>query len=108
LAELIYICRLVKHALELKKPVMLLNIGPTRVDGMQEIQKLNIASGIVLREVAKEIMFASLSPSQSGTESNHRFLYSISGEKAHEIILARMLQSSFPPDGSTPVPRAAG
>jgi NAD-dependent deacetylase sirtuin 4 len=47
---------------------MLLNIGPTRVDGMQEIQKLNIASGIVLREVAKEIMFASLSLSQSGNQ----------------------------------------
>ena len=50
----------------MKKPIMLLNIGPTRVDGIQEIQKLNIASGVVLREVTKEIMFVSLSPSQSG------------------------------------------
>lgn len=79
--------RLVKHALELKKPVMLLNIGPTRADGIQEIQKLNIASGVVLREVAKEII----------------------GEKAmHELVLASMPHSNFPPDGGDSAPRAAG
>lgn len=66
---------------------MLLNIGPTRADGIQEIQKLNIASGVVLREVAKEII----------------------GEKAmHELVLASMPHSNFPPDGGDSAPRAAG
>lgn len=66
---------------------MLLNIGPTRADGIQEIQKLNIASGVVLREVAKEII----------------------GEKAmHELVLASMPHSKFPPDGGDSAPRAAG
>lgn len=50
-------CRLLKHALELKKPVMLLNVGPTRADGIPGVEKIDIASGIVMREVARAIMY---------------------------------------------------
>ncbi|KAF9006102.1 DHS-like NAD/FAD-binding domain-containing protein [Cyathus striatus] len=47
--------RLVKRALELHKPVMLLNVGPTRADDLQ-IQKIDLPSGTVLTEVAREVM----------------------------------------------------
>jgi NAD-dependent deacetylase sirtuin 4 len=45
--------RLVKHALALSKPVALLNLGPTRADGLAGIEKLDIATGDVMRGVAK-------------------------------------------------------
>ncbi|KAF5316651.1 hypothetical protein D9619_006428 [Psilocybe cf. subviscida] len=48
--------RLLKHALELKKPVMLLNVGPTRADGLPGIDKIDVPSGSVMREVAKEVL----------------------------------------------------
>ena len=48
-------------------------------------------------------------PHNQGTDSNHRFLYSISGEKAvHELVLATMLQRNFLSDDGDPAPRAAG
>jgi hypothetical protein len=48
--------RLVKHALELKKPVMILNTGPTRADILPNIKKVDMASGSVLVDVAKFVM----------------------------------------------------
>ena len=45
--------RIVKHALELKKPVFILNTGPTRADGLPEIEKVDEASGSVLPEVVR-------------------------------------------------------
>lgn len=48
--------RLVKHALELKKPTMLLNVGPTRADGLPGVEKIDVPSGAVMRQVAKEVM----------------------------------------------------
>ncbi|KJA28037.1 hypothetical protein HYPSUDRAFT_130163 [Hypholoma sublateritium FD-334 SS-4] len=48
--------RLLKHALELKKPVMLLNVGPTRADGMPSVEKLDVPSGAVMRDVAKAVI----------------------------------------------------
>lgn len=50
------IYRLLKHALELKKPVMLLNVGPTRADGVPGVEKIDIASGMVIRDVARAVM----------------------------------------------------
>lgn len=48
--------RLVKRALELKKPVMLLNTGPTRADTLPDIAKLDINSGAVLTDVVKSTL----------------------------------------------------
>jgi hypothetical protein len=36
--------RLVKHALQLRKPVALLNLGPTRADGPAGIEKFDVAT----------------------------------------------------------------
>ncbi|KAG2112965.1 DHS-like NAD/FAD-binding domain-containing protein [Suillus discolor] len=48
--------RLVKHALELRKPVMLLNVGPTRADELPGVEKLEISSSLVLRDVVRAIL----------------------------------------------------
>ena len=50
--------RLVKHALELKKPVMLLNMGPTRADTLSGIEKIDANAGAVLTDVAKATLCA--------------------------------------------------
>ena len=50
--------RVVKHALELKKPVMLLNIGPSRADGLPGVEKIDMPSGSVLGDVARAVMYA--------------------------------------------------
>jgi hypothetical protein len=38
------------------KPVLLLNVGPTRADGISGVEKIDIASGIVLPDVVKNIL----------------------------------------------------
>ncbi|KAI0923418.1 hypothetical protein AcW1_006389 [Taiwanofungus camphoratus] len=48
--------RLLKHALELHKPVLLVNLGPTRADPIHGVEKIEIASGAVMREVVKAIL----------------------------------------------------
>ncbi|GJJ11464.1 hypothetical protein Clacol_005697 [Clathrus columnatus] len=45
--------RLVKHALELNKPVLLLNHGPTRADKLAGVDKIEMHSGQVLHAVAE-------------------------------------------------------
>ncbi|KAF9477605.1 DHS-like NAD/FAD-binding domain-containing protein [Pholiota conissans] len=47
--------RLLKHAVEQKKPVMLLNVGPTRADGMPSVEKIDIPSGAVMSDAVKAI-----------------------------------------------------
>ncbi|EJD52653.1 DHS-like NAD/FAD-binding domain-containing protein [Auricularia subglabra TFB-10046 SS5] len=47
--------RLVKHALELSKPIVVLNLGPTRAEGLPQIDKIEAASGPVLLEVARQL-----------------------------------------------------
>ncbi|TFK64102.1 DHS-like NAD/FAD-binding domain-containing protein [Pluteus cervinus] len=49
--------RLLKHALELKKPVMMLNVGPSRADGLN-LEKIDIPSGVVMTDVAKSVVGA--------------------------------------------------
>ncbi|TRM57923.1 DHS-like NAD/FAD-binding domain-containing protein, partial [Schizophyllum amplum] len=83
--------RLVKHALEHKKPVLLLNVGPTRADGLPGVEKIEIASGAILRDVVRLVL----------------------GSKADEDPeVKRMLRSGIvkPPteDDDDRVPRAAG
>ncbi|KAH7926049.1 DHS-like NAD/FAD-binding domain-containing protein [Leucogyrophana mollusca] len=48
--------RLIKRALELRKPVLLLNVGPTRADGLPGIEKIEIASGLIIRDVVRAIL----------------------------------------------------
>ncbi|KAI9440563.1 DHS-like NAD/FAD-binding domain-containing protein, partial [Lactarius indigo] len=48
--------RLLKHALELRKPVLYLNVGPTRADGIPGVEKLEIPTGEVMREVAHSLL----------------------------------------------------
>ena len=58
-----YVCgaiRVVKHAVELKKPVMLLNVGPSRADTLPGVEKIDMSSGSVMREVASAIMYVFL------------------------------------------------
>lgn len=49
--------RLLKHALELKKPVMLLNVGPSRADGLSNIEKIDMPSGAIITDVARAVMY---------------------------------------------------
>ncbi|PPQ69834.1 hypothetical protein CVT26_014212 [Gymnopilus dilepis] len=48
--------RLLRHALELKKPVMLLNVGPTRADGLPGVEKIDVQAGLIMRDVAKNVV----------------------------------------------------
>ena len=59
--------RLLKHALELGKPVLMLNVGPTRADmitsaqqtagvDFRKIEKIELPSGLVLRDVVRNLM----------------------------------------------------
>ncbi|KIM44686.1 hypothetical protein M413DRAFT_25129 [Hebeloma cylindrosporum] len=83
--------RLVKHALELKKPIMLLNVGPTRADGLPGVEKIDVPSGAVMRQVAKEVI---------GTRAGM------------DPVIIEMLESGTenppPPDDDDRAPRAAG
>ncbi|KAF8553599.1 DHS-like NAD/FAD-binding domain-containing protein [Imleria badia] len=48
--------RLVKHALKLGKPVLLVNVGPTRADGLLGIDKIEIATSRVMRDVVRAVL----------------------------------------------------
>ncbi|THH26329.1 hypothetical protein EUX98_g7858 [Antrodiella citrinella] len=48
--------RLLKHALTHNKPVLMLNVGPTRADGLPGLEKIEVASGLVLRDVVKTVL----------------------------------------------------
>ncbi|KZT21588.1 DHS-like NAD/FAD-binding domain-containing protein [Neolentinus lepideus HHB14362 ss-1] len=48
--------RLLKHALRLKKPVLMLNVGPTRADGTPGLDKIDLPTSAVLREVVRALV----------------------------------------------------
>ncbi|EGN96840.1 hypothetical protein SERLA73DRAFT_58639 [Serpula lacrymans var. lacrymans S7.3] len=48
--------RLLKHALDLRKPVMILNVGPTRADALPGVEKIELASGLIIRDVVRAVM----------------------------------------------------
>ncbi|KAJ7696555.1 DHS-like NAD/FAD-binding domain-containing protein [Mycena rosella] len=48
--------RLLKRAVELGKPALLLNVGPSRGDGIEEIERIDMASGLVIRDVVKAVL----------------------------------------------------
>ncbi|KAG8936903.1 hypothetical protein FRC02_009993 [Tulasnella sp. 418] len=47
--------RLLKHAMELHKPVLMLNVGPTRADTISSLEKIDIQSGSVLPSVCRTL-----------------------------------------------------
>lgn len=49
-----------KHALDTKKPVMLLNVGPTRADNVTGVQKIEHPTGSVLPDVVKSVLYVIL------------------------------------------------
>jgi len=50
--------RLLTYAIELKKPVLLLNVGPTRADGLPGLVKLGVRSGAILGDVTRAVIGA--------------------------------------------------
>ncbi|ESK94883.1 nad-dependent deacetylase [Moniliophthora roreri MCA 2997] len=48
--------RLLKSALEQKKPVLMVNVGPSRADGIDGVEKLDISSGTIMREVVRSVL----------------------------------------------------
>ncbi|KAH9975948.1 DHS-like NAD/FAD-binding domain-containing protein [Lactifluus volemus] len=48
--------RLLKHALELRKPVLYLNVGPTRADGLPGVDKLEIPTSTVMTDVVQAVL----------------------------------------------------
>ena len=45
------------YAVELKKPALLLNVGPTRADGLPGLVKLGVRSGAILGDVTRAVMY---------------------------------------------------
>ena len=60
----LYVCSLVKHAIEKHKPIMLLNVGPTRADALAGIDSIEIEAGTIIRDVVKQVLWvlASIDP----------------------------------------------
>ena len=48
--------RLVKQAVEERKPVLLLNVGPTRADELAGIEAVQIPAGEIIRDVVKRVL----------------------------------------------------
>ncbi|KAI0701488.1 DHS-like NAD/FAD-binding domain-containing protein [Cytidiella melzeri] len=48
--------RLLKHAVELNKPVLILNVGPTRADSLEKVEKIELPSGTILREIVRNVL----------------------------------------------------
>ncbi|KAF9240624.1 DHS-like NAD/FAD-binding domain-containing protein [Melanogaster broomeanus] len=48
--------RLIKHAVELKKSVLLLNMGPTRADGLPGVEKIEIPTSHVMRDTVRAVL----------------------------------------------------
>jgi hypothetical protein len=47
---------LLKQALEFTKPVLIVNLGPTRAEGMPGIEKLEVSTGTVMRDVVHTVL----------------------------------------------------
>ncbi|TFK48554.1 DHS-like NAD/FAD-binding domain-containing protein [Heliocybe sulcata] len=82
--------RLLKHALTLKKPVLMLNVGPTRADGIAGLEKIDLPTSAVLREVVKAL---------------------VGIQAVEDPVIKKMLSSGImkpPEDDDDRAPRAAG
>ncbi|KAG9047451.1 hypothetical protein FS837_002214 [Tulasnella sp. UAMH 9824] len=57
--------RLVKHALEQNKPVLLLNLGPARTDNIPQVEKIELPSREVLLEACRLLAGSRVSEDQT-------------------------------------------
>ncbi|KAH8833132.1 DHS-like NAD/FAD-binding domain-containing protein [Flagelloscypha sp. PMI_526] len=48
--------RLLKHALSLRKPILLLNLGPSRGDNTKGVQRVDINAGLIMRDVVRRVL----------------------------------------------------
>lgn len=80
-----------KHAAELRKPILMLNLGPTRADDLAGLEKIELASGSVLRDTVKML---------------------VGSRATDDPVIHRMLTSGImqppPSDDDDRAPRAAG
>ncbi|KAF9266907.1 DHS-like NAD/FAD-binding domain-containing protein [Marasmius fiardii PR-910] len=83
--------RLLRSALDKKKPVLVVNIGPSRADGIAGVEKLDISSGAIMPDVVRSILGA---------------------RAKQDVIITRMLNSGIvkppPIDDDDRSPRVAG
>ena len=56
LKERFRVLRLIKQAVDAKKPVMILSVGPTRADGLPGVDKIEMRAGPILVEVLNLFM----------------------------------------------------
>jgi len=56
LKERFRVLRLIKQAVDAKKPVMILSVGPTRADGLPGVDKIEMRAGPILEEVLNLFM----------------------------------------------------
>jgi NAD+-dependent protein deacetylase sirtuin 4 len=47
---------LLKHAIALRKPVLMINLGPSRADGIDEVEKLEVASGSIMTDAVRNLL----------------------------------------------------
>ncbi|KAF8596415.1 DHS-like NAD/FAD-binding domain-containing protein [Ceratobasidium sp. AG-I] len=123
--------RLLKHAVELKKSVMLLNIGPTRGDDVAEVDKIEGKSSEVLRGAVRTLRSKCVIPvigfAGSWVLTEHRMVlftcsiwmfycffawWAVRLSENEVKIVDRMLSSGVvvppPEDGEGGAPRTAG
>jgi len=48
--------RLLKHALDSSKPVLMINVGPSRADGVKGVEKMEVSSGTIIRDVVRSAL----------------------------------------------------
>ncbi|KIY51845.1 DHS-like NAD/FAD-binding domain-containing protein [Fistulina hepatica ATCC 64428] len=52
--------RVLRHAQQLHKPVLVINVGPTRADGVEGVERIDMPSGAILRQVATHLAYVRL------------------------------------------------
>ena len=89
--------RLLTYAINLKKPVLLLNVGPTRADGLPGLVKLGVRSGAILGDVTRTVMYRF--PKKDSYRVYFRMLilfFFFSGARAQDDpLVSKMLQSGI-------------
>ena len=81
------------YAIKLKKPVLLLNVGPTRADGLPGLVKLSVRSGAILGDVTRAVMY--------GSKNLYRvilrcsFIFFSGSQAQDDPLVAKMLQSGI-------------
>ena len=90
---------------------MLLNVGPTRADGLPGVEKIDVPSRAVMRQVAREVMLVLVYPHFQPVLI-FLFLFRRGTRARTDPVIIKMLESGIenppPPDDDDYAPRAAG